>query len=312
MSPIVQTSRMGPILLFLTALLLVLWPDGPALRAEVIYLKNGQVIAGKVIGQSRTTMRIQTPTGVRTIQKTSIRRVSYSAAEEQRIIRQQTEARRQREEAEAAPQAEQDRAAREEAERLDAEANADAGEESTGAPDDITPGGYVLRSAVVPGWGHLAMGKTWTGVAYMGLGGLAFLNMVTSRSAALAAESQNADDVLFNFALSFAPEGVGATERIVTNLVRNSRAQGPYRDAIDRYDQSLGLLGAVYLIQLGHIIYDAYYGGAPEQTGQQTAGPRDPGFRFDLAPRRMASDRLTRARDSDLEWRGQLEYTISF
>ncbi|MCR9144760.1 MAG: hypothetical protein NXI24_21150 [bacterium] len=316
-----KASRLGPALKFhlFALVLMLLCPVGSGLVAEVIYLKNGAVIAGKVIGQTRATMRIQTATGVRTIQKTTIRRVSYSAAEEQRVVRQQAEARRQRE-AEAARKAEAERAAREEAaRRAEAEANAnDANDtnETDGTPGDITPGGYVWRSAVLPGWGHLAMGKTWTGAAYMGLGGLAIINVFASRSGALGAESQNADDVLFNFVLTYAPDGLGVAERIGTSLFLNSQAQGPYRQAINRYEQSLGLLGAVYLIQLGHIIYDAYLGAAADEAeaAAYRAGYRQPaaGWHFDLAPQAMESDRSARTPDSALEWRGRLEYTFSF
>jgi hypothetical protein len=81
------------------------------------------------------------------------------------------------------------------------------------------------------------------------------------RSAALDAESKNNADVNLNFALAFAPEALDVATRLGINVYLNSAAQTPYRAAIDRYDQSLFLLGIVYVWQLAHLAYDAWFAG---------------------------------------------------
>ena len=281
------------------------------LSAEVIYLKNGDVIAGTVVGQTRTTMKVRTDSGVRTIQKATIRRVSYDAVEEQRVRRRQAEAERQRQKRAA------EEAARKAAEQ---EAQQQAEEQTTASETDaeaISPGGYVLRSAVLPGWGHLAMDKTWTGVAYMGLGALALGNVVIRRGDALAAQNKNADDVLLNLLLTLAPEGVDAGQRIGLSVYLNSEAQGPYRTAVDGYTNSFWLFAGLYFVQLGHIIYDAFLGqpnnSAPSPAVTGTSGDT-PGWNFSITPHiRENWSRTQISSDTEaLEWRSRAGYTLAF
>jgi hypothetical protein len=282
-----------------------------ALQSEVIYLKNGEVIVGAIVGQDRTQMRLRTNKGVRTVPKKSIRRVSYSQAEEQAILNRQREAeRREKLKAEAAAKiaAEENERARREDE------TANPPEDETAEPrPPISPGGLVLRSALLPGLGHLSMGKTFTGAAYMGLSGLALANFVVRRSDALAAENQNGDDVVLNLALTFAPNGLETLQRIGTNFYLNSIAQTPYREAIRRYDQSIQLFVAVYLVQLTHIIYDTLF----RESGAAMAPPgfeaqRGWGFRFGPLDPDRVSPSGRRERGATIEYAGRLNYTFVF
>lgn len=245
------------------------------LTAEVIYMKNGEVIVGRVVAQTAAQMRVETRAGVRVLQKTAIQRVSYSPAEEQAALARETAAEKAAAEAEAAR------------ERRDAEARAEAARKKAEAArtDPARPGetpgpiGLTLRSAALPGLGHIALGKTYTGGAYMGLTAAAIANVFVRRSAALSAESKNNDDVNLNFALAFAPDALDVATRLGINVYLNSAAQTPYRAAIDRYDQSLLLLGVVYVWQLAHLVYDAWFAGpiasvappAPDPAGWRAA-----------------------------------------
>jgi len=76
-------------------LFLVLLPG--LLVAEQIYLKDGSVVEGTILQQSRTSIQIRTVDGVKTISKDSIRRIDYGKG---------TEAEQQRKEAERKIEAE--------------------------------------------------------------------------------------------------------------------------------------------------------------------------------------------------------------
>lgn len=270
-------------------------------------MKNGEVIVGRVIAQTAAQMRVETRAGVRVLQKTAIQRVSYSPAEEQAALAREAAA----EKAAAEKAAEAAEAARE---RRDAAARAEEARKKAEAARtdparaDEVPGplGLTLRSAALPGLGHIALGKTYTGGAYMGLTAAALVNVFSRRSAALNAESKNSDDVNLNFALAFAPEALDVTTRLGLNIYLNSAAQTPYRAAIDGYDQSLLLLGAVYVWQLAHIIYDAWFAAPGASAAQPAFDPA--GWRLGL----RASEALAVDRPSDADSAVEMSYVFIF
>jgi hypothetical protein len=290
-------------------LLLLGWSFG--LSAEVIHLKNGQVLVGRVIGQTRESMRIQTERGVRTIAKNEIRRVSYSQAEEDAIRQKEAAAEERRRKAEEAEQQRREEAARRKAEaeaaRKAEQQAADAADTTeTPPPGTTTPRSLVMRQALVPGLGHIGMGKTITGATYMGLAGLTLFNFVSSRRQALSAEAQNSQDVLVNLALTFAPNGIETAQRLGINIYLNQIAQEPYRNAIARYDQSLLLLVAVYSVQMIHIIYDVYFSPSDAVTTARPARDPYPGWDFGVA----FAPATEGHREPDLS--GQVRYTLPF
>lgn len=76
--------------------LAVLLFTGPALLAETIYMRDGRVLAGRIVNQSRTDITLQTAQGVLTISKEQIRRIQYdnpqqdaAKAEEARRLEEQ-------------------------------------------------------------------------------------------------------------------------------------------------------------------------------------------------------------------------------
>lgn len=113
--------------------LYIMLQSAGSLQAETILLKNGQIITGQIVAQSRTDVQINVNGQVITIQKDQIRRIQYgndpAAAEAER--RRQEEAERLRLEAiREAQRLEQERRAREQdAERLKREAEARAEKE---------------------------------------------------------------------------------------------------------------------------------------------------------------------------------------
>lgn len=111
----VRYRRAARAVLVLLAMLLA----ATALSAETIVLKNGQILSGKIVGQSRTSITLQTPGGRRTIQKSQIRRIDYKSAAE---VRREEERRLAREAAIREKQEAAERQKREEAERKAREA----------------------------------------------------------------------------------------------------------------------------------------------------------------------------------------------
>ncbi len=283
---------------------IVLWlAPWHGLAAEVIYLKNGEVIVGRVVAQTATQMRVETRNGVRVFQKTTIQRVSYSSAEEQAALARETAAADEAERRAAAARAAE---ARKQAEAV----RTDPGR----AAETPGPLGLTLRSAALPGLGHIALGKPYTGGAYMGLTAAALVNAFAQRSAALAAETKNSADVNLNFALAFAPDALDITTRLAINLYLNGAAQTPYRAAIDRYDQSLLIVGVVYVWQLAHIVYDAWFADAIVSAASAMRAPDAAGWRFAVAPERRdpedAALRSAAAMRGDLA--GSLSYVFIF
>ena len=112
--------------LFAWALLLPAMPflTGGDLLADILFLRNGRTIIGKIVGQTRTTVRVRTNRGTQTITKKRIRRVSYNKAEERALIRSREQARKRREAAALAR-----KKAAEERRRREAEARRKAEEE---------------------------------------------------------------------------------------------------------------------------------------------------------------------------------------
>ncbi|MCP5484605.1 MAG: hypothetical protein H7A22_03645 [Spirochaetales bacterium] len=154
-----------------------------ALMAETIYLKNGGVVNGTIVGQTRTEVRIRTAQGVQVIQKDDIRRIVYGNEEAERLAREaelrrqqeaerlrQEELQRQQEE-EAARQAEAERQRQaEEAQRREVEQR--ARRENQGP---IVRNAF-FRSLILPGWGQAYQGRS--GAAWgFGLGFAATLGV---------------------------------------------------------------------------------------------------------------------------------------
>lgn len=254
-------KRITGVLLICVALVVA----GRGVAAETIHLKNGSVLRGRVIGQSRTQIRLQTDAGVRTIEKSDVRRISYESADELR--RQQAEAERRKQaeaerkrqeeaqlkrEREAAERAREEaaRQAREEAARKAAQEAQDAADVE--GPSGLSYRGFALRNAVLPGWGFFAADRPIWGAVYGTLTAGALYYTYTSRQTALAAKSENFQQVQLNTLLTLAPGAFDTGSRLALGVLANQTAYGPYQSKVDAHNQSLRLFGVIYAVQMIH------------------------------------------------------------
>jgi hypothetical protein len=230
--------RRGALLLAVAAFLI-----SSSLAADVVYLKNNEALIGRITAQTREAVTLRLDNGaVRTIPKTAIARISYSAEETARLRAERAAEEKRRED--------------EARKRAEANTRPDA-TEPAGPSESITPLGALWRSAVLPGWGHYALGETWTAAGHASLNALALGYVLVSRNAALAAESQHQSQVTTNFLLAFGPEQVGVESRLGLNVILNQNSFAPYQEKVDAHNRSWYFLAAAYLFQLGHAYWSA-------------------------------------------------------
>ncbi|MEQ9363868.1 MAG: hypothetical protein RIF32_06485 [Leptospirales bacterium] len=234
-------------LMYTAALTLLICLSG-GLAAETLTLKNGQVLRGKVVGQSRTEIRLQTPEGVRVVKKADIRRISYDSPEETEDRRRAEAERRKQEQAEAEREQRQTEAEARKKQEEASDSNGPVPPETRG----LSYTGFALRNAVLPGWGFFANDRPGPGAAYAALTAGAVYYAWTTRQAALTAKDENFAQVQLNTLLTLVPNGVDSGTRLGFGFLANQSAYGPYQSKIEAHNQSLQILGLVYFAQLAH------------------------------------------------------------
>lgn len=148
--------------LFSLILVLLIFLFSAALFADTVYMKNGKVYNGKIVGQSRKKIRIKIGGTTRVFEKKTIKRVIYSKSAEE--LKKNTEAKRKAEEERKRNEARADRDKKdaEEKRRLEAERLRKIKLEKQ-HKIDIALGptwhGALLRSLLVPGWGQYYQGR---------------------------------------------------------------------------------------------------------------------------------------------------------
>lgn len=295
------------------ALLLVL---PLSLAAEIVYLRDGRVVEGAIIAQDNNYLDIRTATGSQRIAKSQVRRIAYNTAEEKArmekerlaLIARQEAARRELErlrklrELEAQAREKQDlelqkklareRAAaakivRESVERKEIEA------------PDVPVGywGFAWRSALLPGWGHMAIGRPVVGGIYMGATALALYNVSQAYGPARRAQKANHDEVLLNTIYTIVPSNLDAGPRIFLGVEANRRTYLVYQKKVDRYNKSLALLVGVYGLQMVHVILNGLAWESGEIVGGEAANPvQISGYtRTDPDPARLPDHRMEAA-----------------
>ena len=158
------------------------------LLAEAIYMRDGEILVGTITQQTEKSVTAIIDGRTRVIPKSQIARITFQTEEEIREVRRQQALERQRrlaaekrrkEEAElqAARQKfleEQAMARAERAQYLRQQVEKGNIEK----PDEpISYLDFAWRSAVLPGWGHIEIGRPYIGYTYMGLTALALLNV---------------------------------------------------------------------------------------------------------------------------------------
>lgn len=260
----------------LRALLLAALFSVSTLAAETIFLRSGKTIEGQVLRQDRTKVVIRTAGGIQTIPKSLIRRITYgkdaaaiqkekeaqarkAEQERQAALRRQELERKQKEEE---LRKEQERK-REEEERAAAaqkkSPSKSAGKES--GPNSGNLFGRALRSAVLPGWGHLYSGERATAYTYATTFALSLGYAFRARQSALTAKSDFDSTVLQNkLLLTIQPSFILLTPTL------DGAAREAYEAKVRRSRVAVGLVGLVYVAQLAHVMI---FGGPPPGTSAQ-------------------------------------------
>lgn len=197
--------------LVFTIVLLVLNPLG----AEVLYLKNGNLLIGKIIAQSRSDVVILTDSGRRiTQEKTGIRKIAYSLSDEdeEKIKNQQMieEIKQKREQLEKRLKEQGDERKEIEdelAELADQEAEFFEGELAYLIKQKHKE--IIMESAMVPGLGQYSKDEYWkTGLAgglFLGGLGAAYYANSQFETAKADYEQQNLNYLLFAYSAHSLP-----------------------------------------------------------------------------------------------------------
>ncbi|MBI41618.1 MAG: hypothetical protein CMF59_18655 [Leptospiraceae bacterium] len=291
---------MRRILYFVTILLFV-----SPLLAEAIYMRNGDILVGTITQQTEQSVTAIIEGRTRVIPKSQIARITFQTEEEIREIRRQQALERQRrlaaekrrkEEAELERVrqkflAEQAMARAERAQYLRQQVEKGNIEK----PDEpISYYDFAWRSAVLPGWGHVEMGRPYIGYTYMGLTGLALLNVARTWGPAHAAQAENKAQVDTNLALAIILSTQGNVDtglQIAYYADSAKRFSDEYNEKVSSYNYAVVSLMTLYGVQLAHIIFNGF---AWEQ-GLVVDNSESPGgFRLDIVhgahPGKLSTD----------------------
>ncbi len=285
-----------------------------SLTAEVIQLKNGTFIEGRIVSQDQKRIVLKTANGQqRVVNKSTIRRIVYDAGLGARLIAEQKrkqqaardaernkalEAERARKAAELAKQKEQEaaknaareaerqrrearearqqyaaafqdyeRRARAESERLAREEELRKNQEAAEKEEQelaenqtdeseavrIDRWGALWRSAILPGWGQFYADQPVMGTAYSGLFAFAAVNSYNLRRIALSSRNDYTSFTDTSFLVPLLP-GAGIPAAAVVYF-ETSRRSETYSRNVKRQQQSVQLLGGIYLVQLIHAAF---------------------------------------------------------
>jgi len=158
----------------LSAGLLLILIIPASLSAEILYMKNGEIVRGRIVFQSSDSVSIQSEGRTRALNKADIRRISYNDEEEktneQRDNRLQQMMNRQQDLMVENNRLKQELARRDEAEKERAKTQ-------TAAPvEAVTDRSSLWRSIVWSGWGQYHRGENKKGLIMMISSGVLFLN----------------------------------------------------------------------------------------------------------------------------------------
>lgn len=216
--------------------------------AHTLYLNNGRVVVGRIIAQTRTHVTIQTGGQNQVFNKQEIREISYS---DPVVVIPKKEEKK----IEVKP---------------------------TGPSDNRWT--ILMRSAVLPGWGHFQAGEPGFGFMYSGAF-VAALSYVGAKSRAYKrTEQQYADKTMYTFVVVFQSTQGNATLATLANFAASSAYYKPFQNATNDANASLIALGTVFTCNLIHAFYTGTrlekktaghweWGVAPERKGYQ-AGAR--------------------------------------
>ncbi|TGK06877.1 hypothetical protein EHO59_01770 [Leptospira semungkisensis] len=249
-------------------------------------LKNGKVLQGKVVNQTRNEVHLEVDGKVLTIPKTDIVELNLKDTPKPEPKKEPV---KPKEEAKKEPE-----------------------------PEPEPPAGvrwynkprwaYSLRSAVVPGWGMWKADRKYLATGtFILFAGVLYKAIETQQqfSAAHNAYKTGATNY-FVFALNDPvlqlPANTG--ERLIGAVIVNKGAFNHYQHLAEVGNDYQYLVGLVYGLQL---VYSYYLGVKAERESALSEGPSS-GFKFSFAP----SYRPMNLGGSGMGWNGELKYDIRF
>lgn len=203
--------------------------------ADTIYLRSGEIIAGKVVGQSRKSVRVTANGRLRTITKQSIRRIKY---EPEAVSVQRLEQARRRKAVRAA------KSSKEPAKK--------AAKQQTAT----RPWSVLWRSLLLPGWGFFHMEENTKGTVYAASFAGLLAGSLAARSAATKSK-QAYDQGAGRFpAAILTVAGIGTTDAqaglFLLNLTEDNRRFDRYQAAVGRFNLAALATLLLYLAQATH------------------------------------------------------------
>ncbi|TGK13931.1 hypothetical protein EHO60_00845 [Leptospira fletcheri] len=261
-----------------TPLILLLF-SSQLIAVQSILLRNGSTVKGTVITQNEKNIQVKGEDGrLVTIPKKSILKVIYKEVtkEEEKKIRQEEEKKIQN--------IQQPQSAQEEIPVIP---------EVPQEPVFVPPPkptrsrwSLVWRSAVLPGWGHIYADRKKTGWIYGGTFAVALGYSIISAEHAKSAKSSY-DQATFNSALIFgnSPIGLGRFN------LEGQRSE--YQKDVKQYNQSLAILGTVYLVQLVHSYFTGGTWAAEETVVSADGTPVRNGFQWNAGYDRVPTSVFT-------------------
>lgn len=252
------------------------------LHAEIVMLRKGPPVEGRIVRQTAASIEVTTPKGNKTILKQDIVRIQYVAvtneqkrlmAEKQKKLEADRRAERDRIERERLAEAEKATRLKQLEERVLAEKKKEAEERaeraaalrelvSTGqmekpADEPISYMDFVWRSLLVPGWGHFTIDRPVVGSLYMGTAALLLGNAAVKYREGAPAARNNRREVILNDLIVLQPALIAdGNMRLALNIYANSNSSSVYRNKVDASNHALYMLGVFYAVQFVHIVYN--------------------------------------------------------
>ncbi|MBE7437201.1 MAG: hypothetical protein HS115_02010 [Spirochaetales bacterium] len=228
--------------------IVVLWFFPALVFADVVVLRNGQSLEGRIQRQDRSSIVLETTNGPRTIGRHEVRRITFGAVDLEAAQRRE-ELLRQKKAAEEESRAEEERLLLEERKKEEARQREESSNRNRG---------LLLRSMVLPGWGHLAAGQTTPGALYAGTAAIMASATASLHTSAIASRSVYHTTALRNNLLAL-QLGSGNTlsavkeSSLLYSLALNRTARQDYTRSVANYNAFLAVDLTFYLAQLAHL-----------------------------------------------------------